>query len=89
MIITLTNASDNLKGKPVAINSNAIVSVYRMVLKKQDQYLTPFEEEVTMVFCPPHGTWEVAESVETIVSLINGNGTTTRKGKRYKKTKLN
>lgn len=70
MLIILTNASDAFKGTKVALNSDAIISVYNTenLAKKNDGII----EKVTYVFCPPHGTWEVEESMETIVSMVNG-----------------
>jgi hypothetical protein len=70
MFIILTNAAEAFKGQRVAINSDIIVSVYNTenVTKKNDGII----ERVTYVFCPPHGTWEVEESMEEVVNLING-----------------
>jgi len=71
MFIILTNAAESFKGQRVAINSDIIVSVYNTenVTKKNDGII----ERVTYVFCPPHGTWEVEESMEEVVNLINGS----------------
>lgn len=71
MFITLTNASEAFKGQKVAINSNIIVSVYNTenLAKKNDGII----EKITYVFCPPHGTWEVEESMEEVVNMINGD----------------
>jgi hypothetical protein len=70
MFIILTNAAEAFKGQRVAINSDIIISVYNTenVTKKNDGII----ERVTYVFCPPHGTWEVEESMEEVVKLING-----------------
>lgn len=71
MFIILTNANDAFKGTKVALNSESIVSVYNTenLAKKNDGII----EKVTYVYCPPHGTWEVEESMETIVDMINHN----------------
>lgn len=70
MFIILTNAAEAFKGQRVAINTDIIVSVYNTenLAKKNDGII----ERVTYVFCPPHGTWEVEESMEEIVNLVNG-----------------
>lgn len=70
MFIILTNAAEAFKGQRVGINSEIIISVYNTenVTKKNDGII----ERVTYVYCPPHGTWEVEESMEEVVSLING-----------------
>jgi hypothetical protein len=28
-------------------------------------------ENITYVFCPPHGTWEVEESLDEVVKTLN------------------
>jgi hypothetical protein len=67
MFITFTNASDLHKGNKVAIRISEIVSVYNSTVTKESGVL----ENVTFVFAPPHGTWEVTESLEDIVSELN------------------
>jgi hypothetical protein len=36
-------------------------------------------DEVTYIHCPPHGTWEVQESVEEVVALIEKSTTKKKK----------
>jgi hypothetical protein len=67
MYITLTNAIDVLKGNKIAINTDIIATVYSDTVEKD----SGIYENVTYVFCPPHGTWEVSESLETVVNLLN------------------
>ena len=67
MFITLTNASENHKGNKVAVRISEIVSVYNTKVTREDGT----EETVTLVFAPPHGTWEVSESLEDIVTELN------------------
>jgi len=71
MIIILTNTSPAFKGLPVLLNTDFIVSVHRGFVSRDDEQKTV--EEVTYVFCPPHGNWEVQESVEDIIAQIRGN----------------
>jgi hypothetical protein len=66
MFIKLTNASPAHKGKQVAIRKDLIISVYRNIAIREDESV----EEVTYVFAPPHGTWEVEESFETVMSRL-------------------
>jgi len=73
MFITLTNASPAHKGKTVVLNSDHIVSVSRVDISRsvdEDGTVTA-TENVTCIFVPPHGTWEVEESVETVTGLLN------------------
>jgi phage/plasmid-associated DNA primase len=67
MYITLTNASPALRGQKVAIDSKVIVSIFRNTVTREDETI----EDVTFMFCPPHGTWEVSETVEEITDILN------------------
>lgn len=67
MFITLTNANQTHKGNKVAIRVSEIISVYITTVTREND----IEENVTLVFAPPHGTWEVSESLEYIVSELN------------------
>ena len=66
MFISLTNSSPAHKGKPVAIKKDLIVSFYKANALREDGT----QEEVTYVFVPPHGTWEVEETYEEILALM-------------------
>lgn len=67
MFIKLTNARLELQGDPVILNTDMIVSVF------QDSVVEGKEKikQKTYIFCPPHGTWEVEESPDEILALIN------------------
>jgi hypothetical protein len=67
MFITLTNASELHKGNKVAVKISEIVSVYNTTVTREDGTT----EKVTLVYAPPHGTWEVTEQLEDIVSELN------------------
>lgn len=67
MYITLTNANPAYRGTKIALNRNLIQSIHTApVLRDSGE-----TEDVTFVFCPPHGTWEVSESTDYIVSTLN------------------
>jgi len=68
MFIILTNASEQHKGNKIAIRSDLIVSIHSKFITQQD---TGVIENITYVFCPPHGTWEVSEHMEDIVQEIS------------------
>ena len=76
MFIKLTNASPAHKGKVVGINGNAIVSMHtdKIGRPNEDETITTMED-VTFLFCPPHGTWEVTETIDEVVNLLNGKTT--------------
>ena len=67
MYITLTNAAEQHKGNKIAIRRDQIVSVHSKFVTQD----TGVIENVTYVFCPPHGTWEVSEHMEDIVQQLN------------------
>jgi hypothetical protein len=66
MFITLTNASPGLKGKQIAIKKDLIVTVHRNTAIRENDIV----EEVTYVFIPPHGTWEVEETLDEVMDLL-------------------
>jgi len=68
MYITLTNAAAEHQGSKIAINSDLVATVYSTLVEKESGIL----ENVTYIYCPPHGTWEVSESLEKVVTLLNG-----------------
>lgn len=71
MLIKLTNASPDFKDSPLLLNTDSVVSVSRGQITRQLDEDNTLTETVTFVFCPPHGTWEVVETVEEISQLIN------------------
>ena len=67
MFITLTNAAEKHKDDPIVLNVNSIVSISRGNRVSEDKEV----EELTYIYMPPHGTWEVQETPEQILKLIN------------------
>jgi hypothetical protein len=73
MFITLTNANPLNKGKKITLNSTLIVSMWRGEVARsvsEDGEITD-REEVTLIYIPPHGTWEVEETHEEVLALLN------------------
>jgi hypothetical protein len=66
MFIELTNANPAYKGKKIAIRKDLIATVHRSTITRDDGP----SEEVTYVFAPPHGTWEVEETFEQVMLLM-------------------
>lgn len=62
MFIKLTNANPQHLGSPLLLNTAMIVSVHRSEIEREQGQ----PQAVTFVHCPPHGTWEVTETVEHI-----------------------
>jgi hypothetical protein len=67
MFITFTNANEAHRGNKVAVKISEIVSIYDTTVTRESGIL----ETITLVYAPPHGTWEVTESLEDIVKEIN------------------
>lgn len=67
MFINLTNANSLHKGNPVALKKDLIVSVYASTQVSDDNTVN----QVTYVFVPPHGTWEVLESYDQVLAELN------------------
>lgn len=65
--ISLTNSAPAHRGNQIAISRELIVTVHNAVVTREDG----LTEMVTYVFCPPHGTWEVSETYEQVVALLN------------------
>ena len=70
MYITLTNRADAHKGNKIAINTDLIATIHQTSVTPETAY-TGVLESVTYIFCPPHGTWEVEETLEEIVRELN------------------
>jgi hypothetical protein len=69
MFIKLTNANKDFFGKPILLRKEVIVTVYNNIRVNEDSSI----EEVTFVFAPPHGEWQVQESVEQIHEMLSGD----------------
>ena len=72
MLVKLTNALPAHKGQSILINSDKIVSVYsgKITRESQDDDNVSYIDTVTFIHIPPHGTWEVMESLEEVFALI-------------------
>jgi hypothetical protein len=65
--ISLTNSAPAHRGNRIAISRELIVTIHNSMVTREDG----LTEMVTYVFCPPHGTWEVSETYEQVVALLN------------------
>lgn len=65
--LNLTNANPAHRGNSLTVRADLIVTVHNATVTRED--LTT--ELVTYIFCPPHGTWEVQETYEQVVELLN------------------
>jgi len=67
MFITLTNAVDSFRGSKIAIKKDLIATIHSQFVTNDAGII----ENKTFIFCPPHGTWEVSESLEQVVEILN------------------
>jgi len=65
--ISLTNASPAHRGMRIAINKELVMTVHNALVTREDG----LTENVTYVFCPPHGTWEVSEPYLQVLEQLN------------------
>lgn len=65
--LILTNASPTQRGKPLAIRRDQVITVHSNLAVREDGSV----EEVTYIFGPPHGTWEVQESHEAVMQQLS------------------
>lgn len=65
--INLTNASPTQRNMPLAIRKDQVITVHSNLAVREDGTV----EQVTYVFGPPHGTWEVLETFETVMEQLN------------------
>lgn len=71
MFITLTNAVEEHKNNPIVINTEYIVTIYASSTSAATKN-NGVIEKITYVFCPPHGTWQVQESIDEVLEKIQG-----------------
>lgn len=67
MLIKLTNRHPKHHDEVLLLNTDTVVSVFSTELEREDGVF----ETVTMVHCPPHGTWEVAETPDDVLLLAH------------------
>ena len=67
--ISLTNSAPAHRGNKIAIATGLVVTVHNAMVTRDDG----LTELVTYVFCPPHGTWEVSETYDQVVNMLNSD----------------
>lgn len=65
--ISLTNTAPAHRGNRIAIAKELVVTVHNTIVTRDDG----LTESVTYVFCPPHGTWEVSETYDDVLNMLN------------------
>jgi hypothetical protein len=65
--VVLTNANLQFRGQPIAIRRDLVITVY----PNNELRDSESGSANTFVFCPPHGTWEVTETFEQVMDLLD------------------
>ena len=81
MLIQLTNANPLHDGDAILLNTDMMLSVYRnrQANVVGDDGTVEVDQEKTIVFCPGHGTWDVKETPEEVMSMITVAGKSANK----------
>jgi hypothetical protein len=67
MYLVLTNAAEQHSGSKIALKKDLVVAVHSTTEEKEPNVFVT----KTYLFVPPHGTWEVTESLEQVVKQLN------------------
>ena len=67
--LNLTNASPTQRGMKLAIRKDQVITVHSNLTTREDGTI----EQVTYIFGPPHGTWEVQETFENVWKQLLDN----------------
>lgn len=65
MLVKFTNSVGNLRGMPIYLNSDQVISVFEI---PQDG-----GSLITVIFCNPGREWYVEEGLSEAVKIINGD----------------
>jgi hypothetical protein len=66
MYLSLTNAAEQHPGAPLLLKKDLVVAAHSSTEEKDGVVTTK-----TFLFVPPHGTWEVRESVKEVLKQLN------------------
>jgi hypothetical protein len=66
MYLFLTNAAEQHAGAKIILKKDLVVAAHTATEEKDGVVTTK-----TYLFVPPHGTWEVSESLEEVLKQLN------------------
>ena len=66
MFIKVSNAAKDFLYKPLYIKADVILTVYEGTAVRNEGTYDEYTEDVTFIFSPNHGTWEVLDSAEDV-----------------------
>jgi hypothetical protein len=67
--LKLTNANPDHRGRSICVRKDLVLTVADNPALRVDNT----NEMVTYVHCPPHGTWEVLESVSDVLKQLDAD----------------
>jgi hypothetical protein len=70
MFIKVTNAATDFLHNPLYIKADAILTVYEGTSLRNEGTHDEYTENVTFIFSPNHGTWEVLDSAEDVYKQL-------------------
>jgi hypothetical protein len=70
MFIKVTNAAKDFLHNPLYIKADAILTVYEGTSIRNEGTVDEYHEDVTFIFSPTHGTWEVLDSAEDVYKQL-------------------
>jgi hypothetical protein len=70
MFIKVTNAAKDFLHNPLYIKADAILTVYEGTSIRNEGTVDEYHEDVTFIFSPTHGTWEVLDSAEDVYTQL-------------------
>jgi hypothetical protein len=70
MFIKVTNAAKDFLHNPLYIKADAILTVYEGTSLRNEGTADEYQEDVTFIFSPTHGTWEVLDRAEDVYKQL-------------------
>jgi hypothetical protein len=70
MFIKVTNAAKNFFNLPLLIKADVILTVYEGASVRNEGTVDQYTQDVTFIFSPTHGTWEVLDSAEDVYKQL-------------------
>jgi hypothetical protein len=71
MFIKLTNASPAHLNKPLLLRADIVLTVYEGTVIRNTDTPDQYIDEVTFIYSPDHGTWEVVDRADDVLNKLN------------------
>ena len=70
MFIKVSNAAKDFLYNPLYIKADVILTVYEGTAVRNEGTHDEYKEDVTFIFSPNHGTWEVLDRAEDVYKQL-------------------